>query len=280
MKVHHLNLATMCPVGGSLVSGTSGEPAELVVHALLVETPSDGLVLVDTGFGLQDVKAARARLGGFMVWAGRLALRDEDTAAVQIERLGFRREDVRHIVVTHLDPDHAGGLSDFPEAEVHVHRRERDAALGRATLPERQRYRACHFEHGPRWVPHEEAGERWEGFDSVRAVSGDILLVPLHGHSRGHAAVAVRAPAGSGHEWLLHAGDAYFFHAEMASPPRCPGGLAFFQSVVAFDDRARRDNQERLRELCARAGDRVAVFSAHSPHDLRRFATGRSPSRS
>lgn len=280
MKVHHLNLATLCPVGGSLVSGSSEERAELVVHALLLETPADGLVLVDTGFGLEDVKAARERLGAFMVWAGRLALRDEDTAAVQIERLGFRREDVRHVVVTHLDPDHAGGLPDFPHAEVHVHRRERDAAVARATMPERQRYRACHFKHGPRWSVHEESGERWEGFDCVRAVADDVLLVPLHGHSRGHAAVAVRAPEGSGREWLLHAGDAYFFHEEMASPPRCPGGLSFFQSAVAFDDAARRANQERLRELVARAGERIAVFSAHSPHDYRRFATGRSTSRS
>ena len=114
----------------------------------------------------------------------------------------------------------------------------------------------------------------------VRAVSEDVLLVPLHGHSRGHAAVAVRAPAESGHEWLLHAGDAYFFHAEMEAAPRCPSGLRFFQSAVAFEDGARRDNQARLRALRARAGERVAVFSAHSPHDYRRLATAGSTSRS
>jgi glyoxylase-like metal-dependent hydrolase (beta-lactamase superfamily II) len=33
----------------------------------------------------------------------------------QIERLGFRREDVRHIVITHFDFDHIGGLVDFPD---------------------------------------------------------------------------------------------------------------------------------------------------------------------
>ncbi|MFD0510570.1 MBL fold metallo-hydrolase [Streptomyces aureus] len=30
--------------------------------------------------------------------------------------LGYAVDDVRHIVLTHLDLDHAGGLPDFPRA--------------------------------------------------------------------------------------------------------------------------------------------------------------------
>jgi glyoxylase-like metal-dependent hydrolase (beta-lactamase superfamily II) len=261
----------MCPYGGRFVSGSRAEPAELVVHALLLETNA-GLVLVDTGFGLEDVADARRRLGAALVWSGRLALRDEDTAAVQVTNLGFRREDVRDVVVTHLDPDHAGGLPDFPHARVHVHRREQEAALARATVAERRRYRPPHFAHGPRWVLHEESGETWNGFACVRAIADDVLLVPLHGHTRGHAGVAVRAGGGEGPEWLLHAGDAYFFHEEIASPPRCPVGLALFQRAVAIDDRARRENQRRLRDLHRDQGARVRIFSAHSPHELRALA--------
>ena len=44
MKVHHLNLCTMCPYGAF---GTG----EMVCHALVAET-KDGLVLVDTCMGL------------------------------------------------------------------------------------------------------------------------------------------------------------------------------------------------------------------------------------
>jgi glyoxylase-like metal-dependent hydrolase (beta-lactamase superfamily II) len=36
----------------------------------------------------------------------------------QVQRLGFDPRDVRHIVLTHLDFDHAGGLDDFPHATV------------------------------------------------------------------------------------------------------------------------------------------------------------------
>ncbi|WP_051484150.1 MBL fold metallo-hydrolase [Rhizobium sp. CF080] len=44
----------------------------------------------------------------------------EDTAAWQIQSLGYPARDVRHIVLTHLDFDHAGGIADFPRARIHV----------------------------------------------------------------------------------------------------------------------------------------------------------------
>ncbi len=37
-----------------------------------------------------------------------------------MKRLGYSINDVRHIILTHLDLDHAGGLHDFPNAAVHV----------------------------------------------------------------------------------------------------------------------------------------------------------------
>src|SRR5690349_10843235 len=56
LRVHHLNCTTMCPPGGRLMDGRVGAsgPAALVCHCLLVETDRS-LVLVDTGFGLNDV---------------------------------------------------------------------------------------------------------------------------------------------------------------------------------------------------------------------------------
>lgn len=271
MKVHHLELCTMCPLGGRLLTGGSESifaPGELVVHALLVES-RDGLVLVETGMGLDDVRDPWRRLGASFVAATRPGLREEKTAARQIEALGFARSDVRHVVVTHLDVDHAGGLPDFPDAAVHVHRREQEAALSPPTRGERGRYRPPHLAHGPRWALHEEGGDRWLGFESVKAVGDDVALVPLFGHTRGHCAVAVRAPEGSGAEWLLHCGDAYFFHGEVEEPPSCPLGLRLFQRLMAVDDARRRANVARLRELRREHGARVRLFSAHSAVEYR-----------
>ena len=262
--VHHLSCATMCPAAGRLPGPLAGLMVpRLVAHCLLVED-TDGLTLVDTGFGTADV-ADPARLGrAFLSLIGARLDRSE-TALAQVEARGFAASDVRRIVVTHLDLDHAGGLADFPAAEVHVHADELAAA--RSPRPrERARYRAAQWAHGPRWVQHRPGpGESWFGFEGVRAVDDRLVLVPLHGHTRGHTGVGVRRPDG---HWLLHAGDAYFFHGEKQSPPSCPPGLRVFQRVMDVDHRSRVANQERLRTLHADHGDEVTVFCAHDETEL------------
>lgn len=247
--------------------------AELCCHCLLLET-SDGLTLVDTGYGLRDVHDPRSRLSGFFLRLMEPDLREEMTAVRQIERLGFAAADVRHIVLTHLDFDHAGGLDDFPQARVHMLRAERDAAIAQHTWLDRQRYRPQQWQDRRRWQTHEAPaeGEAWFGFTCVREIPGlppDVLLVPLAGHTLGHAGVAVRADAG----WLLLAGDAYFHHAEMQwDAPWCTPGLRAYQTMMEKDRRARLANQQRLRALRHDHGRSVRLFCAHDNHEFETLA--------
>jgi glyoxylase-like metal-dependent hydrolase (beta-lactamase superfamily II) len=266
-RIHHLDCATLCPASAALVNdgGAIFQRGRMVCHCLLVEG-DDRLVLVDTGLGTEDVADPEGRLGRAFTTFVAPVRRVESTALHQVRALGFSPGDVRHVVPTHLDLDHAGGIPDFPGAEVHVFAAEHAAALHPPTALERERYRAVHFRHGPRWTIHEElSGEGWFGFSRVRILSGspEVLLVPLVGHTRGHTGVAVRTEGG----WLLHAGDAYFSHREMQVPPSCPPGLALFQRIVAVDDAARRQNQARLRDLVQRERS-VVVCSAHCPVEL------------
>lgn len=260
----------MCPFGGRWVNGSSPPwgTGRMVCHVLLVETARDGLVLVDAGLGLADVADPKGRLGSPFLAATRPTLREEETAARQVEARGYSIDDVRHVVLTHMDLDHAGGLSDFPRAAVHVLGDEHDAATRRPTYAERHRYRPMQWAHEPRFETYAPSGEPWHGFPCVRELRGlppEILLVPLVGHSRGHAGVAVETQDG----WLLHAGDAYFHAAQMdLGHPRCPPALAFFQRAVAIDRARMRENQARLRELVREHGGDVHVFSAHDPDEL------------
>ncbi len=269
MRVHHLNCGSLCPHGARLINGEGGllAPAQIVCHCLLIEA-GGGLVLVDTGFGVDDARNPR-QLGAAFRALLRPRPKLETTAVKQVEALGFSAGDVRHIVTTHLDLDHAGGLPDFPGAEVHVFAPELEAAL-HPKLRERARYvGGAHWRHGPNWVEHEGGGEAWFGFEGVRILPGieaELLLIPMLGHSRGHTAVAVNSCDG----WLLHCGDAYFHRREVATPAECPPLLRIFQAALATDNRARKSNQERLRELAARHGDEVTLLCAHDPHELER----------
>lgn len=259
MRIHHLNCGTSCPRAAHALSPLKGlfTADHLICHCLLIEAPS-GLVLVDTGLGMEAVRNPKRWLGTLWPLIAAPRLEAAETALRQIEALGFRAEDVRDIVVTHLDLDHAGGLADFPHAAVHVLAAELEAAQ-----TDRRRYRSVQWAHRPRWVPHGPGGETWFGFEGVRlldAAMPDILLIPMPGHSRGHAGVAVRTSEG----WLVHAGDAYFHHAEVhGAVPSCPPGLAFMQGLVEVDRGGRQATRERLRELARQPG--VRVFCAHDP---------------
>lgn len=277
MRIHHFNATTLCPLSARLVNGAGGwlDPARLVCHCWLVEARR-GLVLVDTGVGTADMVDARRRLGRWFELLVRPRGEPTATAIQQVRRLGFRPEDVRDIVVTHLDLDHAGGLPDFPDARVHVFRPEYEAAMTPASVTERARYRAVHWAHDPRWEIHDLAGERWFGFESVRALDSEgdpdqeVLLVPLPGHTRGHSAVAARDGGG----WVLNAGDAYFFHGEVDGTGHSPLGLSAYEWAFEIDGRQRRANQARLRELLAQHGGEIQVHSAHCPVEMDRWRGG------
>jgi glyoxylase-like metal-dependent hydrolase (beta-lactamase superfamily II) len=272
VRVHHLNCGTLCPYGARMIAGEGGLGAtKMVCHCLLVEA-GDSLVLIDTGFGTDDMRHPYRRLGIPFTAGFRVKPSLAETAIEQIRALGHDPADVREIACTHLDLDHAGGLPDFPDAEVHVFEPERDVAVD-PSLRDRLRYPPCHLEHEPRWVTHTVDGDSWFGFESIRVLPGvepEILLIPLVGHSRGHSGIAVR----DGDRWLLHCGDAYFHHAEMADPPSCPPGLRAFQTVMAADNNARHSNQERLRELARDHGDEISLFCGHSHLELERDQVG------
>lgn len=267
--VHHLNCATMCPIAGALLGEPRGPGGlgrgRMVCHCLLVETERDGLVLVDSGFGTREVEGHSKLSRVFRAVTGPV-LDPAETAIAQVRALGFAPQDVRHVVVTHLDLDHAGGLPDFPWAKVHLHAREHAAAMARATVFERERYLPAQWHHGPNWVVYTEDGDTWRGLPAIarlRGLDADIGLLPLHGHSRGHSAVLVRA----GDRWLVHAGDAYFHRASIEGPGRVPVGIAAFERLTQIDPARRRASAAALRQLRETYAD-LDIFCAHSPAEL------------
>ena len=258
----------MCPRSSRFVTGRGGwrENGRMVCHCLLIET-DDGLVLVDTGIGTADCAEPKA-IARPLREIVRPRLRREETALAHVSELGFAASDVRRIVQTHLDFDHASGLPDFPDAEVHVFADELDA-MRNPGLRERPRYSPRYFDHGPRFVRHEVEGDEWMGFESVRVLDSgaQVALIPMAGHSRGHCAVAVDAGDG----WLLHCGDAYFHEREMADPPSCPPGLVAFQALVGLDHGRRRRNKKRLNEFAREQGGDVTIFCSHDAAELERL---------
>jgi glyoxylase-like metal-dependent hydrolase (beta-lactamase superfamily II) len=259
MKVHHLNCGSFCPLLGTVA----------VCHCLLLETDAHGLVLVDTGIGHQVSEAPARRMTRMNRWTLRPRFLREESALTQVRARGFTPEDVRHVLVTHLDVDHAGGLQDFPHATVHVHAAELAHAQREPADP---RYDAALWQHVARWECYEAAGETWFGFGAVRCLRGlppEFLLVPLPGHTGGHSGVAVEKNG----RWLLHAGDAYLEPVELDATRTAPWTTRLSARLTSFSRTTRHDNLQRLRELRMAQRDVVTIFSAHSLDEFRALET-------
>lgn len=254
MRIHHIDCGSLRP---PLVGS-------MVCHVLVVEL-ADRIVLVDSGFGTADL-VDPARLGPtrrLLNIVGDAA----GTAVRQLDQLGLDPSRVSDIVVTHLDLDHVGGIADFPEARVHVTADEHAAARA-PRLRERTRYRAAQWSHGPEWRTYEGRGDAWrEGLTAHRLDGLDgLALVPLPGHSRGHACVAVERPDGS---LVVHAGDASFdasvfaAHAVDGSRLERRRLLRLFEQSMATDRRAVARNHRALAAL--NSAESVTVVNAHDP---------------
>jgi glyoxylase-like metal-dependent hydrolase (beta-lactamase superfamily II) len=261
MKVHHINCGSMCPMAGRWLPSLL--PAEVVCHCLVVET-ENGLVLVDTGLSHRTLLHPRA-LGAVNALLN-IQAEPEKAALEQVKSLGFSTGDVRNILLTHLDDDHAGGIVDFPEAQVHVSHAEMNAARNPFRASEKVRYRHLAEIEKARWQLHAySGGENWFGFQGVRPFekNDDFLLIPLMGHSKGHFGVAVRSEEG----WLLHAGDAYYDSRELDGRGEERFGMALLQTVVHSDYQAALQNRRRLRELRNNHPE-VKIFCAHDKQEL------------
>jgi glyoxylase-like metal-dependent hydrolase (beta-lactamase superfamily II) len=223
-------------------------------HCLLLED-AGRLALVDTGIGLLDAE----RLGRPLVELAGFLFNESDTAVRQVEQLGFSASDVTDIVLTHADPDHAGGLSDFPAARVHIAAEERIAL--RDGNP---RYVPAQFAHRPRWETYAESDRRWFGLEARLVALGfasEVLLVPLRGHTLGHCGVAIR----QGRRWAFHVGDAYYLRAEVT---REDHPVSLLAAQWADDDGLRRRSLADIRRLAREHRAEIDFFGYHDVSEL------------
>ena len=228
-----------------------------VCHVLLLET-DNGLVLVDAGFGIDDCADPKGRVGPVRHFT-RPEFRATETAAHQLDRLGFRREDVRHIVLTHLDTDHVGGAADFPHARLHVTSTETVAAFTAPTLAEKVRYSRQQWVKDHDIVEHSPNGESWRGFSAAKEldeIAPGIVLVSLPGHTRGHAC----------------------YHYGYLDGSHVPRTLWAMETAVAFDRKKMWDNHDRLSELYHKAEPDLIIAAAHDLELFERAKATAEPS--
>jgi len=111
-RVYQLTIGSkQLPLSSCLLRGGTAELVDFTYSFWLVDH-ADGLMLVDCGFHAPA--------------AGRKSIAFERTAVQALGLLGIGPAEIESIVLTHMHFDHAGSLSDFPEATVYLQRTELD----------------------------------------------------------------------------------------------------------------------------------------------------------
>jgi N-acyl homoserine lactone hydrolase len=182
---------------------------DLPVQAFLVEHPGAGLILVDTGFHPSVAVNPRQNLGRLMfVTFKDLQMDPGQAVSAQLREKGMSPGDVRAVVMTHLHPDHASAIAEFPQATFIVSKPEWEAATGSGPL---SGYVRRQFDHGFDYRLLDFDGpdaSSFSGFGRSFDLFGDgsVRTVFTPGHTLGHMSVVLRT---KGQEVLV-AGDAIY----------------------------------------------------------------------
>jgi len=226
------------------------------ILAWLIEH-DEGLILVDTG------ETARVHEPGyhprwhpFFRLASRFRVAPDDELGPRLKAMGVAVRDIRHVVLTHLHTDHAGGLAHVATQKSWVHPVEWARAQGfggrlQGYLPNRW----------PRgWQPELLRFERraYGPFAEQMPLTsrGDVTVVPTPGHTPGHVSVIVR-----GEPSIFLAGDPSYTEALLKA--RVVDG-------VNPDERVTRATGDAILQLAMT--EPIVYLPTHDPESARRLA--------
>jgi glyoxylase-like metal-dependent hydrolase (beta-lactamase superfamily II) len=179
----------------------------LPVPAFLIDHPTAGPILVDTGLHPSVADDPTESLGPVARLLD-IRMTAEQAVPAQLDALGVDPHAIRSVVMTHLHYDHAGAVSQFPQATFVVSSAEWEAASNGGL---KDGYRRRQFDHAFDWRTVDYEHRDVPSFATfARSVDllgdGSIRLVSTPGHSRGHQSVIVRLHDRE----LLLTGDAAF----------------------------------------------------------------------
>ena len=246
-KIHHLNCVKIESPMGSAIG-----------HCLLIEE-NGNLTLVDSGIGLSESQEPEKKLGKELIEATGFVFDESLTAIRQIEKLGYAPENVTNILCSHLDPDHIGGLADFPHATVHVSKEEHESfKLGN------ERYLPEQMSHNPTLKRYEKNDSEWLGLPARKVdldLKTELYLIPLFGHTLGHCGVAVKVNG----KWIFYVGDAYYLRAELEAKNHPVDQLA---TIRAMDNPLRLESLEKVRDVIKKYSPELDYFGYHDPTEF------------
>jgi len=213
------------------------DPVETSVNAYLVNTGAK-LVLIDAGAGT----LFGPTLGGLVA---------------NLKAAGYQPEQVDEVYVTHMHPDHVGGLvaagaPAFPHAIVRADRRDAEFWLAQATLDAAPESDKGVIRGAMASLDPYVAAGRFKPFDGAGELVPGIRAVPTYGHTKGHTMYVVESKG----QVLAVLGDLMHVAAVQFPEPAV---------TIRFDTDPKLAAMERKRVYADSAARRHWLAVAHLP---------------
>jgi glyoxylase-like metal-dependent hydrolase (beta-lactamase superfamily II) len=179
MKLYVFESAKMhVPDRGMMSGRPSGVPVTIPVPFYLIDHPK-GLALFDTGMKL-DNWPSQYRPDGDQ--------RPDQMIDLQLANIGYKPDDIKYVIMSHLHLDHAGGMPFFPKSTFIVRKSE----LRAAWWPERFQVHYIFDDYkDTRGFNYIELDDT-EAFDVF--LDGSVICIDTKGHSQGHQSLVVNLP--------------------------------------------------------------------------------------
>ena len=222
-------------IDGLLTRSFLKAPVETSVNGYLVNTGSK-LVLIDAGAA-----------GLFGPTLGKLV--------ANLKAAGYAPEQVDEIYITHMHPDHVGGLMAgekmaFPNAVVRADKRDADFWLSQANLDKAPAEGKGFFQGAMASLNPYVAAGKFKPFDGNTELAPGIKAMAAPGHTPGHSLYVVE----SGGRKLVLWGDLMHVAAVQFAEPSV---------TIAFDTDSKNAAVQRKRAYAEAAKQGYLVGSAH-----------------
>jgi N-acyl homoserine lactone hydrolase len=154
-----------------------GVPIDFSDNCYLIRHSSEGYLLWDTGIadrfatrpdGMTVPAVGQATLAIWQTW------HRTQTLVAALESVGVKTAEVRHVVVSHVHPDHVGNVDAFSDATLIIQKAEWDYAMALQQKP---------FSPGHKVQP----------IDGDKDLFGDgsVVILSTPGHTPGHQSLLV-----------------------------------------------------------------------------------------
>ncbi|CAI2457081.1 MBL fold metallo-hydrolase [Serratia plymuthica] len=235
------------PVDKLLLNSTPQQIAEGLAehHQSLPVVTSVNAYLINTGSKLVMIDAG----------AGKLLGDGLDQLVAHLRAAGYQPEQIDEIYLTHMHPDHLGGLTEngrarFPNALVRASQQDVDFWLSEKHLQQAKAEDKASFENAIAAIKPYQAAGHFKPFSNDGELSPGIAAFATHGHTPGHSVYQVTSQG----KKLLLMGDLIHVAAVQFAHP---------QVAISFDSDAKAAVAQRLRVFGDSARQSELVGAAH-----------------